>query len=154
MAQAAVKEGIGNRRGFWRRHLLRWHRSGLPVRAYCARAGLSAWSFYAWRRRLAKEDREAAERISPSPGVAPGGDAVGAGAPSQRADRTAVAFVEVAAGDVLQEVTKADGRPEAGSPAAGYVEVQVSGGRGIRVWPGFDGETLRRVLAVLEGGRC
>jgi len=31
------------------------------------------------------------------------------------------------------------------------LEVRVSGGRCIGVWPGFDAETLQRLLACLEG---
>lgn len=42
------------------------------------------------------------------------------------------------------------------SPRGGAaIELELSGGRRIRVPPGFDGEDLRRVLAVLdEGPRC
>lgn len=40
----------------WRDRLAAWRRSGLSVRAFCARHGLSQPSFYAWRRELAKRD--------------------------------------------------------------------------------------------------
>lgn len=36
--------------------------------------------------------------------------------------------------------------------AAGGVTIVLAGGRTVRVEPGFDGATLRRLLAVLEGG--
>ena len=151
MAQTTAKDEKGNRSAFWRRHVTRWHRSGLPVRAYCAREGLSAWSFYAWRRRLAKTDRGAVEQVLPSEGepLACGGADV---ASSPMAG--AVAFVEVVRGAVLPRGAEASARLDKGSVGAGYVEVRVSRERGVRVWPGFDGETLRRVLAVLEGGSC
>jgi hypothetical protein len=37
----------------WRRRLRRQVASGLSIPAFCAREGVSAASFYAWRRRLA-----------------------------------------------------------------------------------------------------
>src|SRR3954469_5976903 len=36
----------------WRQRLLRFERSGLSAVAFCAQEGVSAPSFYAWRRRL------------------------------------------------------------------------------------------------------
>ena len=36
----------------WRRWIARWQSSGLSVAAFCARHGLAAPSFYAWRRTL------------------------------------------------------------------------------------------------------
>jgi hypothetical protein len=36
----------------WRQRLLRFERSGLSAVAFCAKEGVSAPSFYAWRRRL------------------------------------------------------------------------------------------------------
>jgi transposase len=42
----------------WRRWIEGWRASGLSVRAFCARHGLSQASFYAWRRELPR--REAA----------------------------------------------------------------------------------------------
>jgi transposase len=42
---------------FWRRHVARWQSSGLSIRVYCERHGLTTPSFYAWRRTLAQRDR-------------------------------------------------------------------------------------------------
>jgi transposase len=42
----------------WRHWIRQWQRSGLSVRAFCARHYLSQPSFYAWRRTL--QQREAA----------------------------------------------------------------------------------------------
>ena len=44
----------------WRRWLGEWQASGLSVRAFCARHGLTEPTFYAWRRVLAQ--RTAAQR--------------------------------------------------------------------------------------------
>jgi transposase len=48
---------------FWRDHLRRWQDSGLTIRAYCQRHGLTEASFYAWRRTLAQ--RQAATPLPP-----------------------------------------------------------------------------------------
>ena len=42
----------------WRRRFGEWQASGLSVRAFCERRGLSAPSFYAWRRELARRDAQ------------------------------------------------------------------------------------------------
>ena len=92
----------------WRQWIHQWQHSGLSVRAYCARQGLTQASFYAWRRTLRSRD---------------GG--------------TASAFLPV--------------RVVADEPAVpvGSVEVLLSGGRCLRVSPGFDPATLRQLLVVL-----
>jgi transposase len=40
------------REDLWRERLQRFERSGLSALAFCAKEGVSAPSFYAWRRRL------------------------------------------------------------------------------------------------------
>ena len=42
----------------WRQTFAAWQKSGLSVRAYCARRQLSEARFYAWRRELARRDRQ------------------------------------------------------------------------------------------------
>jgi hypothetical protein len=42
----------------WRRWILQWGRSGLSVRAFCTRHGLTQASFYLWRRELQRRDEE------------------------------------------------------------------------------------------------
>lgn len=42
----------GPKATFWQHQLHLWRRSGLSVRRFCARHGLSEPSFYFWRRRL------------------------------------------------------------------------------------------------------
>jgi hypothetical protein len=43
---------------FWRETLAAWHKSGKPVRAFCASRRLSQASFYGWRRTLRERDRQ------------------------------------------------------------------------------------------------
>jgi len=59
----------------------------------------------------------------------------------QRRDAAPSAFVPVC---VVEAVVPSPGRG---------VEVVLSGGRTVRVGPGFDAATLRQVVAVLEEGR-
>jgi transposase len=42
----------------WRRWIDQWRASGLSVGAFCTRHGLTQPSFYAWRRRLQRQDAE------------------------------------------------------------------------------------------------
>ena len=46
----------------WRRWIGEWQASGLSVRAFCERRGLTVGSFYVWRRVL---ERRAAEEPAP-----------------------------------------------------------------------------------------
>jgi transposase len=51
----------------WRQRLLRFERSGLSAVAFCAKEGVSAPSFYAWRRRLRHQPAEHAARKDQPP---------------------------------------------------------------------------------------
>src|SRR3954452_14300933 len=44
----------------WQRWIGEWQASGLSVRAFCQRRGLTIVSFYAWRRVLQRRDAERA----------------------------------------------------------------------------------------------
>jgi hypothetical protein len=123
---------------FWRRHVAAWRRSGQSVRAYCASAGVSEPSFYAWRRVLV--EREALDRT----GAAHAGDCVVSGqattigVPGKGA--TVSAFVPV--------------RLVEDSASTAAVEVVLRGGRVVRVAAGFAATTLRAVVAALEDLPC
>jgi hypothetical protein len=124
MAGSGNRDGA-SREGFWRGHVAGWARSGESVRAYCRGQGLTESGFHFWKRELKWRD-EAGGR---------GGRAVSQCAqPGESAKEAAFAEVRFA-------VT---GRDEA------LIEIVCSGDRRVRVRPGFDGETLARVVAVLE----
>lgn len=124
---------------FWRQAVAGQQRSGLSVRAYCAREQFSEPSFYQWRAELARRDGGGrAERPQPpSLRHTDGHDRVG------RHQLKRPAFVPVR---VL-----ADGVPTAG---VGAIDIVLAGGRVVRVRQGFDCETLASVVAVLERARC
>lgn len=42
------------RSAIWRKRLLAQQASGLNVSCWCRQEGISAWNFYAWRKRLAE----------------------------------------------------------------------------------------------------
>ena len=96
----------------WRRWIGEWQTSGLSVRAFCQRRGLTVASFYHWRRMLQR-------RAAGEPAFVP---------------------VQVVADAVPTQ------------PSA--LEVVLTDGRAVRIAPGFDAATLRRLLAVLEGRPC
>ncbi len=50
----------------WRDRVTRWRASGLNVRDFCRREGLSEPSFYSWRRALAERDADAVAPDAPA----------------------------------------------------------------------------------------
>ena len=43
---------VGWAEAVWRERFKRFENSGMTVKAFCEREGVSAWNFHAWRRRL------------------------------------------------------------------------------------------------------
>ncbi|MBY0523368.1 MAG: hypothetical protein K2R98_08210 [Gemmataceae bacterium] len=113
----------------WRRLLRLWRGSGQTGRDFCAAHQLSEPSFYAWRREIARRDREVAERTQ-----------------AQRTRPTTTSTN--AALPAFLNVTLAAVTP---TPA---IEVVLAQGRSLRVASGFDPDLLRQLLRVLEGPAC
>jgi hypothetical protein len=114
---------------YWRRLLGQWRRSGLTGRDFCAEHQLSEPSFYAWKREIARRDQERTVGAQAATRVS---------APPRPAAAALPAFVPV---------TMA-------TPVASTLEVVLSDGRLLRVPAGFDADTLRQLLAVLEERPC
>jgi hypothetical protein len=114
----------------WRQHVERQRRSKLTVRDFCADAGISEPSFYAWRRELARRDSESGQPARRNP-KAPQRTAI----PTPR-------FLPVAIA----------GYPPAGAVAL-HVEVVLPSGLLIRL-PAQDTAALRTVLEFLEHRSC
>jgi len=124
------------RRALWRGHVLAQADSGLSAAAYCREHGLDVKAFYRWKRALG-----AAGEL-PGDGVAQGG---------WRRERAAVSSGVEA---LFAEVRLAGGTAGVAANVAAGVEVCLRAGQVVRVAAGFDAETLRRVVAVLEGQPC
>ena len=107
-----------------RRHLQAQAESGLTVRDYCFAHGLKTHTFHNWRRRLTQESE--GSRSEDLESSVPGGPA----------------FVEVFVGSLQPRETPS------------VVEVVLQGGRRLRVGPGFDEKTLRRLVTLLESLPC
>jgi hypothetical protein len=123
---------------FWRdmvRRWARWRRDGGTVRDFCVEQGLAEQSFYAWRRTLAQRAQQAGMARQPgcedannAEAASPGDDLPGKGQPG---------FLALG---VLPTA------PAQATP----LELVLAQDRIVRVSPGFDGATLRQLLAVLE----
>ena len=118
-----------DKEAFWRLAISEQRGSGLSVRAFCAREGLSENNFYAWRRQLSLRDAE------------------------HSAADAGPAFVEVRADLPLDQVTQL---PQASTAlcvredAAAALELVLGGNMVVRVHEGFDAATLRRLIEVLS----
>lgn len=118
----AASRGIRRRRPAreWRALVAEWVTSGEAAADFSTRKGVTAHNFARWRRRFGV-------RTASPPGSK--STAISARPP---------AFSEVHA-------------PTPSPRAAGdRVEVILRGGRRVRVWPGFDADTVARLVAVLE----
>lgn len=119
------KQRSARKERFWRAMVRQWRQSGLSVRAYCAEHGLSEPNFYAWRRTVAERDAAA--------------------------EAAAVRFVPVQVTPEPRPAASAIAANLSGSVASA-VELILGAGRRLRIGPGFDEPTLRRLLALLENG--
>jgi transposase len=52
MAEGSVNEKTCAKIDLWRERITEQGRSGLSVKEFCKERGISAWSFYDWRKRL------------------------------------------------------------------------------------------------------
>jgi hypothetical protein len=124
----------------WAELIDEWRRSRLSLPEFCQRNGLSRGTMQNWvykpaLKRAVEEARREAQGQAMDPGH---GDEPPASAP-------APAFLPVRVIDA-----------EPGHEATGRsgVEIVLGAGRRVVIGAGFDSETLRRVVAVLEGRTC
>ena len=125
----------------WRRMVRRWRSSGLSVRDFCDWQALSEPCFYAWRRELAKRDREAAAGVP----------AIGAASADRPVKRNVRSRAPAAAFLPVQVV--ADGAHDAAASFSQShgIEVHLPGGVRLMVPPGCDRALLRDVIACCAG---
>jgi hypothetical protein len=120
----------------WRKRVEDQARSGLTIREFCRREGLSEPGFYGWRRELVRRDAAASQSrpLEAEPSSGPEADG-----------RRAVRFARVIVSDRPRRKDEA-----ASSREDDRIEIETAGGRRIRVGRGFDPAALREVLAVVE----
>ena len=118
----------------WAALIDQWRRSGLSLPAFCQRHGLSRGSMQNWvykpelKRAVEEARREAQGHVDVQPASA--------------------AVPEFLPVRVVQAVAGGEVADRSG------VEIEIGPGRRVVIKPGFDSETLRRVVAVLEGRPC
>lgn len=122
-------EAKARREAHWRRLLQRWKHSGLPKTEFAQREEISPDVLYWWGREIQRRDQ---------------GRRPAAARSRQRQVSPATRH------DTFIPVRVVGPAP---STAASSLEV-VAGGRVVRVRPGFDPETLRQLVAVLEDRPC
>src|SRR3954471_226771 len=116
----------------WAALIDEWRQSGLSLPAFCQRHGLSRGTMQNWVYKPAlRRGLEEARRDAP------------AGEPPLSDPASAFLPVRIAQATVRDEAPDRTG-----------VEVVLGPARRIVVTPGFDPETLRRVVAVLEDRPC
>jgi hypothetical protein len=123
-----VPQCHSTRESFWRDTLAAFAASGQSVQAFCQARGLKPPTFYSWRLKLAKHDRQLATGISPMP----------ARPRSTRRRSARLAFVPVVVEPRLA------GREEA-------LQVELRGGRVLRLPASMPAARLAEVLHALEG---
>ena len=120
--QPSVKEQ------YWRDVVQLWQRSGQTVRAFCAEHRLSEQSLYAWRRTIISRDQPTrGDTHDPLP-----------------------AFVPVRVTPPAPRGTTPPPCLMTPLPTPRLLELVIGPSRVVRVPPGFDADTLRHLLAVLE----
>lgn len=126
------------RERFWRTVFERRQGSGLSTKEFCRREGLSEASYYAWRRELARRDRQRRPQLRRKRA-------------SSAARRTSKGRRSVMAAPLFQELTILGGP----SPAAsGCLEIILPDGCRVRLAAEVNRALLADVLQALEGRRC
>ena len=128
------------RERFWRAVLRRQGRSGLTTREFCRQERLSEASYYAWRRELARRDRE--------PQTGPRQRRQGCGVASLTAGKRSPA----ASRPLFQELAILEGSGRNGAGCC--LEIILPDGCRLRVPEEVDRGLLADVLSLLEARRC
>jgi lambda repressor-like predicted transcriptional regulator len=124
----------------WAALIDQWRQSGLSLRAFCQQHGISRGTMQNW---IYKPTFKQAILEARRQAFAPAADPGHANGPAPCGPSPTFLPVRVAQATVEPEESHHTG-----------VEVVLGAGRRIVLGMGFDTETLRRVIAVLEGRSC
>ncbi|MCG3185342.1 MAG: hypothetical protein ICCCNLDF_03571 [Planctomycetes bacterium] len=128
---------------FWRLAVEEWKTAGTTIREFCRSNGLKESAFYFWRRELAR--RAGLPALSTAEGPA-------AEAKVRRTGRTRensqAGQAPSPTAMILPLTLRSHETAAAGGGESGSIEIVVGGHR-LRVSPGFDEETLKRLLRML-----
>lgn len=123
----------------WRDRIAAWRESGLSQQAFCRAHGLSESTLSHWKSELAKRDA-----VQAPPAIA------GQGTASESAAAGSSGTLRWA--EVRWPAVGAE-KPEPASASSGF-EIVLPRGWSVRLGPGFEAESLRRLLTVLEERSC
>jgi transposase-like protein len=157
MSEASRSRRVETRE-FWEEAIRLWAESGLSVREFCSREGLTEYTFYSWRRELMPAGPPAEVIQEPS---ATEGDLRADGrrrcrrrqaADSAVASTSTVEFLPVHV--VGEAVPRAHAASSETATGAATIEIVGASPWRVRIAAGFDPATLKAVLTVLEGQPC
>ncbi len=128
---------------FWKLAVDEWRSAGTTIREFCRTNGLKESAFYFWRRELAKRAGLPALSSTARPVTEPEGRRI------KRARKNSETSPAPSPTAMFLPLTL---RPSGSAPSegaeSGSIEIVVGGHR-LRVSPGFDEETLNRLLRML-----
>lgn len=82
MAEPSTRQRVHRSRAQWREIVRNWKDSGLSIRAFCQREGISQGSFYAWKKRARANEAAQASGFVELNVAAPGSEPVVVGLPN------------------------------------------------------------------------
>jgi hypothetical protein len=134
-----TKRRIGAREQFWRRVIGKRLRSGLTIRAFCDREGLTESAYHFWRRELLKRDGRKQRTAA-------------------RGRQTSMAVQEVRAVPTFASLTLGDASSEMARVSSiepsMAIEIVLRDNVRVRVGRGVDLQLLHQVLGVMEHRSC
>lgn len=137
---------------FWRTKFAEWGRSGLTIRAFAKKHGLSEYQFYAWRRELRLRDREAAE----AKGSRPSGQKVtdSRGRSVLLRQRSTTGDLVPSPGQFVPVTLQDEHSARRENCTTGGVDLHLPGGCFVRIDHDSDLSLITRILSALEVKTC
>jgi hypothetical protein len=143
MTSRKTGRSVSRGEGFWLRAVTNCQQGRQSVRAFCRQRGLAESAYHYWRRILMERGKLLA------------GDGLAVEPARNPAFPVATfAALELTPRDARQSTEAVSGDRPVESSRAERIELAIGRDRCLRIPCGFDAETLRRLLAVLDGRPC